>query len=152
MKKEIKENDKAKFLNSLENTLNQYEGKIKKLSEKMATSTSEAKASLSQALKDIQKKYQNADKIYQNLKAATEDNWEEIKTQSSDIFEELHEAFNGVTDNFSWDHVNQITEEAIDYGQEKLEELSNCIRKKPFTAALWALGVGFILGRMLRSK
>lgn len=152
MKNEVKENNRDKFLSSLESTLNQYERKIKKLSKNMANSTSEGKESFSQAIKNIQKKYQKAEKVYQNLKASTADNWEEIKSQASEIFDELHDAFNEITDNFSWDHLNQVTEEAMDYGQEKLDQLSDCIRKKPFTSALWALGIGFILGKMLRSK
>ncbi|MFI0478962.1 MAG: hypothetical protein ACH349_07650 [Candidatus Rhabdochlamydia sp.] len=152
MKNEAKGNNRDKFLSSLESTLNQYKRKIKKFSKNMANSTSEGKESLSQAIKNVQKKYQKAEKVYQNLKASTEDDWEDIKSQASEIFDELHDGFNEITDNFSWDHLNQATEEAMDYGQEKLDQLSDCIRKKPFTSALWALGIGFILGKMLRSK
>lgn len=152
MKNEAKGNNRDKFLSSLEDTLNQYEYKIKKLSKNMANSTSEGKESLSQALKNIQKKYQKAEKVYQNLKGATESNWEEIKSQASEIFDELYDAFNEITDNFSWNHLNQVTEEVMDYGQEKLDQLSDCIKKKPFTSALWALGIGFVLGKILRTK
>jgi ElaB/YqjD/DUF883 family membrane-anchored ribosome-binding protein len=145
---------KQEFMNSLQETLNQYEEKISSLPQNLKNYSSQKKAHLSSGLETMKKKFEEAKKIYKKLEEATEDNWEEIKNNSLNAFEELKKTFKSSSDSdlSPISHFNEISEEVVDYAHEKINHLNEYIKARPLTAAFWALGIGFILGKVLRTK
>ena len=144
--------DKDKFMNSLENNLSRYERKISKASKAMENYPASERDSISSEIENLKEKYKDAQKVFQDMKYATEDNWNTLKDSSAEVFKALKEAFTEFSGYISLDQLNHVKEEVMDYGHEKLDDLSNCIKRKPISAALWAMGIGFMLGKILRSK
>ncbi|MGI4851734.1 MAG: hypothetical protein ACRYGR_07310 [Janthinobacterium lividum] len=144
--------DKDKFMSGLENNLSRYERKISKASKAMQNYPESERESYNSEIENIKEKYKDAQKVFQDMKYATEDNWNTLKDSSGEVLKSLKEAFNEFSGYISLDQVNQVKEDVMDYGHEKLDDLSNCIKKKPISAALWAMGIGFVLGKILRSK
>ena len=146
-------NDKDKFVSSMQSMVDRYGRKLKKINHTVDRYSDQEKENLKDDIEHLKSKFEEAERSFQDIKFATEENWEEIKARSAEIFQAMQGAFTEFTGSLSIEHLSQMKDDVMDYGQEKLSELSNCIKKKPISAAAWALGIGFVIGKIFtRSK
>ena len=141
--------DRQKYMGNVENTLKRYNQKLDKISKAASSYPSAERDSIHAELENVKDKFKDADKMYQDLKASTAENWDKLKDTSAEVMNALKDSFQEFSGYISLDQLNHMKDEVIDYGQEKLDYISNCVRRKPFTAACWAMAIGFVLGKMM---
>jgi len=141
---------KEKYLKDLESTLKKYKIKISEIDGLLKKKKIHNKDHL---VKGVKEKYKQAEGIFQKLKSSSQDNFEEIKESSVEIFESLKEAFNEFIHLITMDDLSHAKDDITAYGSEKVCEVGDYIKKKPYICAAWVFGVGFLIGTFLkRSK
>lgn len=143
------EKDREKFLHYVETTLGIFKEKIKN---KLDGSITENKGGKSLAGEKVnpRESYRKAEEVYEKLKNSTENEWDELKHQASEIFESLNIQLSGMADIFSSPLLKDLPEKVSDYSQDKMEQVSSTIKDNPFNAILVAFGIGFAVGVFLR--
>ncbi|HUX79994.1 MAG TPA: DUF883 C-terminal domain-containing protein [Alphaproteobacteria bacterium] len=142
-----------KFLKGIESTLKRYKNKISKIDDLIAKNKSPAKAALAEESKNIKESLKKAEGAFQKLQTASQDKFEGIKESSAEIFDTLHNAFDEFSSHLTVDQLNHYKDEVANYGCDKMCDAQDYIKKNPLTAAACALGIGFVIGKLLsRSK
>ena len=144
---------KDKFIKKTESTLEKYKDKIEKIDTLLANYKSTDKALLVTESKKIKENLKKADVAFKKLQSSSQDTFEEIKEYSLEIFDKLNDSFDEFSTHFTVDQLHHYKDEIANYGSEKISQAQSYIKKNPFTCAAYALGIGFILGKLLgRSK
>lgn len=142
-----------KFLKRIESSLERYKDKISKIDELLATYKSPDKAHLVSESKKIKETLKKADIAVKKLQSSSQDTFDEIKDYSLEIFDTLNESFNELSSYLTIDQLSHYKDEITNYGCDKMNEVQDYIKKNPLTCAAYALGIGFIIGKLLgRSK
>lgn len=144
---------KEKFIKKTESTLEKYKNKISKIDTLLANYKSADKAQLVSESKKIKENLKKADVAFKKLQSSSQDTFEEIKEYSLDILEKLDDSFDEFSTHFTIDQLHHYKDEIANYGCEKMNQAQDYIKKNPLTCAAYALGIGFIIGKILgRSK
>ena len=144
---------REKFLKGTEATLENYKRKIAKIDALLTNYKSSEKAHLVAESKKVKKSIEKAEDAFQALKASSQDKFEEIKASFVEIYDTLSDAFDEFSSHFTLDQFHHYKDEITNYGNDKIVEAQECIKKNPLACAAIALGVGYILGKLLnRSK
>lgn len=144
---------KEKYIESIENKIEKYKDKLSDVDKLMKSYKSNNKAQLEKERQNLKEKYKEAEAIFKKLKSSSQANFEDIKESSIYIFEDLKEAFEDFSDLLTLEKLYHVKDEVLDYGNEKVSEVQEYIKKKPLTCAALALGVGYLLGTLCkRSK
>jgi ElaB/YqjD/DUF883 family membrane-anchored ribosome-binding protein len=137
--------DRKSYLEARAEELEACAGALDKLRQERGQDAQGAGASqLAETLRTIEEKMRHASEGLNNLKEATAENWESLKTLADHSFQELKEALKHISEEASHSP-------AIQSMTGYMKSTEKCIQKNPLGAAFAALGVGFILGRMLKS-
>lgn len=142
-------NDKEKYLTDMQKNLDRYQRKFENASKSVANYSAQKKDQANSEIEHLKGRLDSAQQVYGDLKKATADNWDSLKDTASEAFRDLKDGFYEYADYLSLESLGHVKDEVMDYGQERMNDLSDCIKKKPFTSAAWALGIGFILGKMM---
>ena len=67
-------------------------------------------------------------------------------------FEGIKEGFREFSTLLTMEQLWRAKDEITDYGQEKIDELQECIKKRPLLTAVCALGAGLLLGTLLKIR
>lgn len=144
---------KNKYIKELEEKMKKYKNKISEIDAQMKQRNFRDKPHLLSGNKSLKEKYKQAEYIFKKLSSASQENFEEIMDSSVEIFDSLKEALSEFSSLLTMDPVYYAKDEIVDYGNEKIKEIENCIKKKPLACAAWAFGIGFIIGKIFpRSK
>ena len=142
-----------KFLKGIESTLERYKTKISKIDGLLTDYKSPEKAHLVSESKKIRKNIEKAETAFQKLQSASQDKFEDIKESSLEIFDSLNEAFGEFSAHFTIDQLHHYKDEIKHYGNDKIIEAQEYIKKNPIACAAIALGIGYVIGKLLnRSK
>jgi ElaB/YqjD/DUF883 family membrane-anchored ribosome-binding protein len=142
-----------KFLKRIESSLESYKDKISKIDEVLANYKSPDKAHLVSESKKVKEALKKADIAVKKLQSSSQDTFDEIKDYALDIFDTLNESFNELSSYLTIDQLGHYKDEITTYGCDKMNEVQDYIKKNPLTCAAYALGIGFIIGKLLgRSK
>lgn len=144
---------KEKYIEDIGNKIEKYKDKLSDVDKLMKSYKAHNKVQLEKERQNLKEKYREAEAIFKKLKSSSQTNFEDIKESSTHIFEALKEAFDDFSDLLTLERLYHVKEEVVDYGNEKVSEVQEYIKKKPLTCAAIALGVGYLLGTLCkRSK
>ncbi len=142
-----------KFLKGIESTLEKYKNKILKIDDLMKKYKSPDKAHLLSESKKIKEILKKTEVTFKQLQATSQDKFEDMKESFLEIFDSLSESLNELLSHLTIDQFHYYKDEITNYGCDKMEDAQAYIKKNPLTCAAWALGIGFILGKLIsRSK
>ena|ERR1700722_15552007 len=145
--------NRKNYLKALDSKMKKYKNKILEIDKLLKKSKSPEKALLVSESNSLKEKFKQAEDIFQRLKSSSQENFADIKESSVEIFESLKEAYDDCSHLLTMDQLYQTKDDIAGYGNEKICEVGNYIKKKPLTCAAWAFGVGFLIGTFLtRSK
>lgn len=145
--------DREENLKELEAEIKKFKAKVKVIENSLKKASAQGKEKLLSEKQELQKKLKLAEDIYKKLKSAPPGNYGDIKAVSSALFDYLKGNVQGYSQLLSMDPVYKTKDEVVDFSCEKVAQVEECIKKKPLLSAACALGIGFILGKLLtRSK
>ena len=147
-----------KIMGKLQNDLDRYKKKMERLTHSISSNSKYSRdRKISAGLESIEASFQKASDVYESLKTATADKWEDMKTTCVDLFEEAKDAYEDFSSHVGEDlfhnlkdKVEDVKDEALDYGKDLFDNLQNKIEKHPFSSALWGIGLGFLVGRLMK--
>lgn len=146
-------NKKDKYIKDLQIKMKKYKHKILEIDAQMKQKRFRDKPDLLSESKSLKEKFKQAEHIFKKLSSASQENFEEIKESSVEIFDALKEAFRDFSSLLTMDQVYHTKDDIVEYGNEKVAEVEKYIKKKPLVSAACALGIGFLIGKILtRSK
>ena len=106
-------------------------------------------ADIQQISHSLQSILQEAKNSYEALKSATGKEWEPMKQLAIEGFSKMRVSFD--------DFLHSASEEAKEYTsklrqatEEQLDSLRGYIQENPFKSVLIAVGLGFLIGRVLK--
>ncbi len=143
---------KDKYIKKIESNLKKYKDKISKIDSIMTDYKSSDRKHLLSESKNIKEKLKSAEGLFEKLKNSSQQNYEEIKESSSEVFDAVNDAFGEFSTLLTMDQLNHVKEDIVDYGHDKIFQIEDCIKKNPLTCAAYALGIGFLIGILTRSK
>jgi ElaB/YqjD/DUF883 family membrane-anchored ribosome-binding protein len=131
--------NREKYLNDLKNELAKYASDLSSFKEDIKHKTS---GDFTRAVEAAQTALKEASKAYESLKLAAEEDWEDLIKSTAEVFKNLSQSF----------------KELSQWGLERLSEmpkqlqhqLQDCIKDNPLTSVMVALGVGIILGKIMK--
>jgi ElaB/YqjD/DUF883 family membrane-anchored ribosome-binding protein len=145
--------NKEKYTKKAKSNIDNYKNKMADLDKIMKSYKPHNKAHLESASQNLKEKYKEAEAIYKKLQSSSQENFEDIKESSAQIFDALKEAFSDFSHLLTIDQLYHTKDEIVDYGNEKVSDVQEYIKKNPLTCAGIALGAGFIIGLICkRSK
>ena len=148
-----------KLMNSLKSDLKLYKEKIDYLGKALFSSSKHAKdKKLHEGYKSIESSFDRVSDLYSSLKEASEEKWESIKESFSEAFDDVKDSYEKFSSSSMVSDLledieqtaENLTDEALDYGKDLFETVQGKIEKHPFSAALWGVGIGFLLGKMIK--
>lgn len=151
------------YIQDMGSTIEKYKAKILKIERFLNDYTSEDKAHLLSENKLLQEKVKKGEDIFNKLKSSTEENYEEIREAFGKSLEAIKEGFREFSTLLTMEQLWRAKDEIKDYGYEKIDEikeygyekiddLHDYIKKRPILTAACALGVGFLVGTLLKAK
>ncbi|MBA3813506.1 MAG: hypothetical protein H0X26_03305 [Alphaproteobacteria bacterium] len=145
--------NKEKYLNGLQSHMKKYANKVSQLDSKLKNYKAHNKEQLSAERKELAKKFEKAEAIYTKLKAASQENFEEIKNSAEEIFETFQEAFQDFSNSLTMDQIYRMKDDVAAYGSDKVEDIEGYIKKRPLASVAVIFGIGVLIGTILiRSK
>lgn len=138
--------NKEQHYQDLNSKLEKYKKKISIIDKLLKNHRSHDKEHLISEINKLKGIYQQAEDIFQTLAYATEENYEEIKKSSIEIFEILKKSSDQFSHLLTMGQLSHMKEEIRDFGNEKLSEIEEYAKEKPFTCAAGAFGVGLLVG------
>lgn len=142
-----------KFLKEIEASLNKYKKELSKLDSLLAKNKSSQKARLVSQSKKLKDNLTKAEATFEQLKSASQDKFDDTKKSFLETYNAMSEIFSDFSSHLTTDKLQHYKDEVTNYGCDKLCDAQDYIKKNPLTAAACALGVGFIIGKLLsRSK
>lgn len=96
--------------------------------------------------------YKTGEEIFKKLKSSTEENYEEVHEAFTKSFEAIKESFHEFSSLLTMEQLYRTKDEIADFSQEKIDEVEEYIRKYPALTAACALGIGFLVGTLLKIK
>jgi len=144
---------KEDYIKELEKNMDKYKNKISKVDSLLANYNSSNKAELLNQHQSLKHKFVDCGDILKEIKSAGEEEYEQIKEKSSEIFEDIKNAFEEFSSFLTMEQLCLVKDEIVDFGNEKLAEVQELLKQHPLTAAASALILGFIIGTLFtRSK
>jgi hypothetical protein len=142
-----------KFLKDIESNLKKYKGKIAKIDDLLSNYKSSDKAYLVTQSKKIKDTLKKAEVTFKQLQTSSQDKFEDMKESFLEIYDMLSETFSDFSSHLSTDQLQHYKDEIANYSCDKMHDAQEYIKKNPLTCAAWALGIGFIIGKLMsRSK
>lgn len=146
-------NKKEDYVKKAEQQIEKYKDKISKIDNLLRTYQEKDKAELISQGESLKNNLGKAEQAIKDIVSASEEHYEDLKEKAEEVFGHIKEAFHDFSYSLALENLAQAKEEVIDFSTEKLDEMQDLFRKRPLTAALWSLGIGFLLGCLLtRSK
>ena len=96
--------------------------------------------------------FKTGEEVFKKLKSSTEENYEEVHEAFTKSFEVIKEGFLEFSSFLTMEQLYRTKDEIADYNQEKIDEVEEYIRKHPALTATCALGIGFLVGTLLKIK
>ncbi|MBY0500525.1 MAG: hypothetical protein K2P93_00800 [Alphaproteobacteria bacterium] len=143
---------KEAYLSELEAQMEKYKNKISKIDELVSNYKSSNKKQLMAERDSLKEKFQEGENTLKKIKSSSEDNYEKIKEASLETFENLKEAFYEFSNLLTMEQLTKAKNEIVEFGDEKLDEIEDYIKKRPLLIVGCALGMGFLIGTLLRSS
>lgn len=145
--------EKEDYIEQLEANMKKYNEKISKIDRALENYKSDNKSALLAQRENLKEKFEQGEQMLKKIKSATEDNYEKIQENAAEIFESIKEAFHEFSNFLTMEQLSRTKDEIMDYGNEKLDEVQSFIKNRPLTMAVWAMGIGFLIGTLFtRSK
>lgn len=149
----MEKKDKDKYIKKLESNMGKYTDKLSKLDAKLKTYKAHNKEQVMAERKILLKNLKAAEVIFTKLKGSSLENFEEIKKAAADSFEVLQDSFEDFADLLTMDRIHHMKDEAAAYAAGKVEDIEDCVHKKPLICLAAAIGIGVLIGAIfMRSK
>lgn len=142
-------NTKEAYTNQVQKQMEKYKDKLPKIDDLLKNSKSEWGAELLSQRENLQDKFNEAEKMLRRVSSSSEDAYEKIKEDALEVFEEVKEAFQEFSSFLTLEQLYRAKEEILDYGNDKLDEVESFIKNRPLSVAVCAIGVGFLIGKLL---
>lgn len=138
--------DNKKQLTALKQELNQYK---KKLTAAESSFKEKAGKDSDKILKSLRGIVNEAGKSYTKLESASAEEWEPLKRIAVQSFADLRNAFEDAKDS-AIDQAKDYAHQIEEYSEEAFESGIEYIKNNPFKSVLFAIGTGFVIGRILK--
>lgn len=139
-------NTHKKYLNELKSNLSQYQKKLSTMENQSHGKEDEKDSKIIQLL---QESFKEAGEAYEKLEAASEDEWEKLKTVAGKAFDKLEKNFTELKDATA-DRLKSYASYIEDQAQETFESSVEYVKNNPFKSILVAGVVGLIIGKVLK--
>ncbi|MBL0942368.1 MAG: hypothetical protein IBJ00_06570 [Alphaproteobacteria bacterium] len=127
------------YLQELKDKLGNYADDLSALKQDIRYKTS---GDFAKAFETAQAALKDASKAYESLKSAAEEDWD-------DLVKSTAKAFNNVSKTFK-DMSQWGLERLYEAPRQLQHQLEDCIKENPLTSVLAALGIGIILGKIMK--
>ena len=134
------------YLADLKIELDKYSENLSRLKNSFKENSKEAWDNITQSL---EKFLEEAKTAYTNLESASAEEWEPLKKIASQSFESLKKSFDEYLE-ASANTVKNYANQCDKYSQEKIDLISEYIKDNPLKSALFALGLGILVGKILK--
>ncbi len=140
------------YIKEMESHMEKYKDKISKIESFLNDYKSDDKAHLVAENNSLKDKLKKGEDILKKLKSSTEENYEEIREVFAKSFEAIKEGFREFSTLLTMEQLWRAKDEVAEYGQEKIDELQDYIKKHPILISSCALGIGFLVGIFLQAR
>ena len=140
------------YIQEMDSNMKKYKDKISKIENFLSEYSAGDKAHLVSENNSLKEAFEKGEDIFKKLKSSTEENYEEIHEAFAKAFEGIKEGFREFSTLLTMEQLWRAKDEITDYGQEKIDELQECIKKRPLLTAVCALGAGLLLGTLLKIR
>lgn len=140
------------YIQEMESHMEKYKNKISKLEKFLNDYKSEDKAHLVSETNSLKDKLKKGEAILKKLQSSTEENYEEIREGFVKSFDAIKEGFREFSTLLTMEQLWHAKDEVTEYGQEKIDELQDYIKKRPVLIASCALGLGLLVGAFLQAR
>ncbi|HQS84239.1 MAG: hypothetical protein B7Y25_04695 [Alphaproteobacteria bacterium 16-39-46] len=134
------------YLNDLKAELSSYGKQLSKIQSEFK---GKAVPHAEKAQKSLKAVLDEATESYSKLKDASEKEWEPLKKISVKAFENLKSSFSDVVEASS-EKGEEYKKKVEAYSEEQAERISEYIGQNPLKSILFALGAGFIIGKITK--
>lgn len=140
------------YIQDMESHLEKYKNKLSKIEGFLNDYSAKNKDYLTSENNSLKDTFKKGEDIFKKLKSATEENYEEVHEAFTKSFEAIKEGFREFSTLLTMEQLYRTKDEIVDYGQEKIDEVEEYIKKHPALTAACALGIGFLVGTLLKIK
>lgn len=133
-------------LDKLKGELNFYKKKLEEIKNTFKNKTQKDADNILISLSNI---LQEAGDAYTKLESASEKEWDFLKKEASVAFKDLKKVYNDALKNSSA-QVQVYVESIEDQYHETLDSAEEYIKKNPIKSVLYAVGLGYFVGRFLK--
>lgn len=146
-------NEKEEYIKKFQDQMDKYKNKISQIDNFLENYTSGDRESLTAQRADLKNKFDEAEQMLKKIQASSDDTFEKIKENASEIFDAVKDAFYNLFHLLTLEKLYRAKDEIINLSNEKVHEIDDLIKSHPFISIGSALGIGFIIGTLLaRSK
>ena len=138
--------DKEKYLKSLKKELDLYTKELSIIQTDFRGKAGENVEKINQSLQEI---LHEAVIAYGRLKSASAEEWDPLKTITSEAFNNLKESFNARI-SASANQIKEYAGKIEENYQEQLDHVATYVKEHPFKSLFFAAGAGFILGKIFK--
>jgi len=135
-----------KYLSDLKTELDKYAEELSKLKDSFKGKSKREMENISQSLESL---LEEAKKSYKKLESASAEKWEPLKEIASQSFEDLKRTFDESL-NASAKKVRDYAHQFNAQSQEKIDLISEYVKDNSLKSALFALGLGIIVGKIVK--
>jgi len=135
-----------KYLDDLKAELDKYAEELSKLKDSLKGKSKTEMENISQSLESL---LEEAKKSYKKLESASVEEWEPLKEIASQSFDDLKRTFDESL-NDSAKKVKDYAHQFDTQSQEKIDLISEYIKDNPLKSTLFALGLGIIVGKIIK--
>ncbi|MBY0293261.1 MAG: hypothetical protein K2W92_08260 [Alphaproteobacteria bacterium] len=140
------------YIQDMESNMEKYKNKLSKIDNFLNEYNAQDNNHLISENKSLKDTFKKGEEIFKKLKSSTEENYEEIHEAFAKSFEAIKEGFREFSTLLTMEQLYRTKDEIVDYGQEKIDEVEEYIKKHPALTAACALGIGFLVGTLLKIK
>lgn len=138
--------DREAYLKSLKKELDKYTKQLSSIQREFKGTTGENVEKINQSLQAI---LHEAVIAYEKLESASAAEWDPIKIITTEAFNNLKLSFHEKV-NLTKDQVKEYAEQIEENYQEHLDCVAKYVTKHPFKSLAFAVGAGFLLGKILK--
>lgn len=143
-------NEKNYYINQIQKQMEQYREKISKIDNLLQTyNLSGRRMALSHQRENLEGKLKQAEAIFRDLQVSSGENFEKIKEDVKNIFDDIKEAFYDFSNILAMEQIYHAKDQIISFSNEKVEEAQNLVKNHPLTMTVGAVSIGFIIGILL---
>jgi ElaB/YqjD/DUF883 family membrane-anchored ribosome-binding protein len=137
---------KKEYLKELKENLDNYTQQLSNIKKGFQQKSGRDVQDISKSLEAV---LGNARTAYAQLASASEKDWEKLNKLASEAFDDLSDSFAQAIHPAA-DQIKEYAAKVAEQYEDQMQDVEKYIKHHPFKSILLSLGIGFIIGKLMK--